>query len=95
MAEDHDRVVVYLDAHDLGSKQAVGTLGRRRSGSKSVISFAYDRGWVSAPDSFPVDPSLQSALIQLEQTNALIAPEEAEEQGLILLDPPRLADIVT
>lgn len=57
MAGDRDRVVVHLDAHDLGPRRAVGTLARERA-AKSVISFGYKSEWVSAPPGFPIDPSL-------------------------------------
>lgn len=58
MTDDRDRVVVHLDAQELGPRQAVGVLSRERAGSKSVISFAYERGWVGKSDSFAIDPSL-------------------------------------
>lgn len=58
MANGRDRVVVHLDAPELGPARAVGILGRERSGSKSVISFAYEPEWVAAPGSFALDPSL-------------------------------------
>jgi serine/threonine-protein kinase HipA len=58
MSDDRDRVVVHLDARELGPLQPVGALSRERAGSKSVISFAYEPGWVGRSDSFPIDPSL-------------------------------------
>jgi serine/threonine-protein kinase HipA len=58
MANSRDQVVVHLDAQELGPERAVGTLGRERSASKSVISFAYEREWVTARGSFSLDPSL-------------------------------------
>jgi serine/threonine-protein kinase HipA len=58
MADSRDRVVVHLGAPDLGPEQAIGTLVRERSGATSVISFAYEPGWIALPASFPLDPSL-------------------------------------
>ncbi|TMD04422.1 MAG: type II toxin-antitoxin system HipA family toxin [Chloroflexi bacterium] len=58
MARSRDQVAVHLDAHELGPVRVIGTLTRERSGSKSVISFAYDPTWVAANDSFSLDPSL-------------------------------------
>ncbi len=51
-------VLVDIDAAELGPKQRVGTLSRERTRSKSVISFAYNRLWVTGSDSFAIDPSL-------------------------------------
>jgi len=56
MADRRQQVVTYLDAPELGSARRVGTLSRERSGSKSVISFAYDPGWLAARRSFVLDP---------------------------------------
>ncbi len=47
MTADRDRVVVHLDAAEIGPRQAVGTLARERAGTKSVTSFAYEPGWVN------------------------------------------------
>ena len=58
VANSRQRVVVYLDAQESGPRRIIGTLGRERSGSKSVISFAYDPSWLTARDSFALDPSL-------------------------------------
>ncbi|MDQ6879249.1 MAG: type II toxin-antitoxin system HipA family toxin [Candidatus Dormibacteraeota bacterium] len=58
MPNSRSEVVVYLDSEELGPRRPVGTLRRERSGSKSVISFAYDPGWLTARDSFALDPSL-------------------------------------
>ncbi len=58
MSAERARVLVHLDAAELGSPRVVGRLSRERAGSKSVISFAYEPGWVAAADAFPVDPSL-------------------------------------
>jgi serine/threonine-protein kinase HipA len=58
MATDRDRVVVHLDAAEIGPRQAVGSLARERAAAKSVISFAYEPDWVSSPASFALDPSL-------------------------------------
>lgn len=55
---DRDRLVVHLDDAAFGSRREVGTLTRERGAGKSVISFSYRPGWVEAPDSFPIDPSL-------------------------------------
>lgn len=58
MAGDRARVVVHLDAAEIGPRQAVGTLAREQAAAKSVISFAYEPDWVAAPASFSLDPSL-------------------------------------
>jgi serine/threonine-protein kinase HipA len=58
MPNSRSQVVVYLDSQELGPRRTVGTLRRERSRSKSVISFAYEPGWLTAPDSFALDPSL-------------------------------------
>ncbi len=58
MAADRDRVVVHLDAAEIGPRQSVGSLARERAGAKSVTSFAYEPDWVAAPIAFSLDPSL-------------------------------------
>jgi serine/threonine-protein kinase HipA len=58
MSNGREQVAVHLDASELGPQRVVGTLGRERSGSKSVISFAYEPKWIGARESFPLDPSL-------------------------------------
>lgn len=58
MAVERDQVVVHLDAEELAPRCPVGTLSRERSRGRSVISFAYDRSWLAAPDAFPIDPAL-------------------------------------
>lgn len=58
MADRRDRVVVHLDAPEIGPERAVGTLVRERAAAKSVISFAYEPEWVAAHGSFSIDPSL-------------------------------------
>lgn len=58
MASERDRVAVHLDAEELGPRRLAGRLSRERARGRSVVSFAYDRSWVSAPDAFPIDPAL-------------------------------------
>ncbi len=58
MATDRDRVVVHLDAAEVGPRQAVGALARERAAAKTVISFAYEPDWIAAPAAFSLDPSL-------------------------------------
>ncbi|MEA2668497.1 MAG: serine/threonine-protein kinase HipA [Chloroflexota bacterium] len=58
MINGREQVAVHLDAPELGPRRIVGTLGRERSGSKSVISFAYTLEWIGDRRSFPLDPSL-------------------------------------
>jgi serine/threonine-protein kinase HipA len=58
MADARDRIAVLLDDAVFGPRRLVGTLTRERGGGKSVLSFAYAKEWVAAPDSFPIDPSL-------------------------------------
>ena len=58
MRDSRSQVVVYLDAEELGALSPVGTLKRERAGSKSVISFAYEPGWLTTPRAFALDPSL-------------------------------------
>lgn len=65
MIDTRDRVVVHLDAAELGGDRVVGALTRERAGSQSVTSFAYEPAWVSATGSFGLDPSL--ALYEGEQ----------------------------
>jgi serine/threonine-protein kinase HipA len=57
MNDARDRVLVHLDAPELGPDCEVGVLGRARAGAKSVVSFAYEPAWVAA-QAFPLDPSL-------------------------------------
>lgn len=58
MAAERDRVVVHLDAGDLGPRREVGKLARERAGGHSVISFAYEPDWVASGKAFPIDPTL-------------------------------------
>jgi serine/threonine-protein kinase HipA len=58
MADRRDQVVIRLDSPELGPARTVGLLSRERSGTKSVISFAYEPTWVAAKHSFVLDPSL-------------------------------------
>ncbi len=58
MANGRDRVVVHLDAPELGTEGTVGALARERSAATSVISFEYQPRWMAWPASFPLDPSL-------------------------------------
>jgi serine/threonine-protein kinase HipA len=58
MNGDRDRVAIHLDASELGPERKVGTLSRESAGSRSVISFAYEPGWLSDPAGFAIDPSL-------------------------------------
>jgi serine/threonine-protein kinase HipA len=58
MAAERDRVVVHLDAAELGPREAVGALARERARGAEVISFAYEAQWAGASSSFPLDPSL-------------------------------------
>jgi serine/threonine-protein kinase HipA len=58
MASDRDRIVVHLDADDLGPRREVGTLARESGAGRSVVSFAYRSEWIAAADSFPIDPAL-------------------------------------
>jgi serine/threonine-protein kinase HipA len=58
MADRRERVVVQIEAADLGPRRVVGSLTHARTGGKSVISFEYEPAWIVAADSFPLDPSL-------------------------------------
>ena len=58
MSEEREEVFVYVDAAELGPKQKIGILGRERTRSRSIVSFAYDPLWVEATGSFAIDPSL-------------------------------------
>ncbi len=58
MASDRDRIVVHLDAGDLGPRREVGTLARESGAGRSVVSFAYRSEWIAAADSFQIDPAL-------------------------------------
>jgi len=58
IAGSRERLAVHLDAADLGPARTIAELIRERGGGKSVISFAYEPGWVDDPDSFALDPAL-------------------------------------
>jgi len=58
VADPREQLVVHLDDADLGPRREVGTLTRERGGGRSVISFAYEPGWIAGRDAFPIDPSL-------------------------------------
>jgi serine/threonine-protein kinase HipA len=58
MSNGREQLVLHLDAPELGPERVVGRLGRERSGSKRVISFAYEPKWIGAREAFPLDPSL-------------------------------------
>ncbi len=58
MADRRDRVVVHLDAPELGPARAVGSLSRERSAATSVVSFDYEPDWIATPAAFPIDPAL-------------------------------------
>jgi serine/threonine-protein kinase HipA len=58
MADERDRVIVHLDAPELGAEGIVGALARKRSAATSVTSFEYEPRWTTWPASFPLDPSL-------------------------------------
>jgi hypothetical protein len=60
-----------------------------RQGSPDPLMRVIDRAqhWVSLVDW----STMESALAQLEQTNALVPPDEADERGLILRDPPTMS----
>lgn len=58
MIDSRDRVIVHLDAAELGADWVTGALARERAGAQSVISFAYEPGWVAAADAFALDPLL-------------------------------------
>lgn len=57
-----------------------------RQGTPDPLLRALERAqrWASLVDW----STMQGALAQLERTNALVPPDEAEERGAILLDPP-------
>lgn len=58
MAAERDRILVHLDAHDLGPCRRIGSLAREHAGAKSVLSFEYEPDWLATGESFQVDPSL-------------------------------------
>ena len=58
MVRSQDQVLVHLDATELGPDRMLGVLSRERSATKSVLSFAYQPEWLSARDSFALDPEL-------------------------------------
>ena len=54
-----DTLEVVLDDATLGAEEVVvGTLFRERSRGQEVISFAYDRAYLSTPTSIQLDPEL-------------------------------------
>ena len=56
MAEKADRLVVLLDAPELGPSRRVGTLVRWPGRGRGAVSFEYDEGWLRSKSSFPIDP---------------------------------------
>lgn len=58
MASERARVLVELDAAELGPRRPVGALACERGRGESVISFSYEPGWVGANEAFTLDPSL-------------------------------------
>lgn len=59
-----------------------------RQGNREPLIRAIERAqrWTSLVDWSTMD----ATLAQLRETNALIPPDEAEESGLILRDPPTM-----
>lgn len=66
-----DEVTVHLDAVDLGPDRTVGVLRRDRSGSRSVLSFAFAAAWLRSRETFAIDPTL--GLYEGEQTLSALA----------------------
>jgi hypothetical protein len=85
-AEGQCRVLVPLCFRSdyLGALRALS-----RQGNPEPLVRAIDRAqrWASLVDW----STLPAATAQLEQTNALVPPDEADERGLILLDPPTMS----
>lgn len=50
-----DQLWVWLDDPEYGGLQKIGVLSR---GSRGVVSFAYDKGWIDHAQTFPLDPEL-------------------------------------
>lgn len=74
-----ERLIVTLDAPELGSSRPVGVL-TRYPGPRGAIAFAYARSWLATAEAFPLDPRLP--LIE--------GLQYAPDGGL----PPILADTV-
>ncbi len=83
-AADQCRIVIPLcfRADYLGALRAMS-----RQGNPELLLRMADRAqhWASLVDW----SAMPRALADLESTNALVPPDEAEERGLLLLDPSR------
>jgi hypothetical protein len=86
-AEGQCRVLIPLCFRSdyLGALRAMS-----RQGNPDPLIRAIDRAqrWAALVDWSTMD----TALAQLERTNALIPPDEADERGLILRDPPTMGE---
>jgi serine/threonine-protein kinase HipA len=58
LSDRRDRLLIHLEAPELGPPRRVGSLSRESAGSRSVISFAYGADWLADPAGFAVDPML-------------------------------------
>ena len=56
---NREQVDVVIDADLLAGPTRVGTLFRSFAHGRSVVSFAYDSGWLSFPGAFQLDSNLQ------------------------------------
>lgn len=65
---------------------ALRALSRQRDPTPLLKTVERAQRWTSLVDWASVD----IAVAQLRQTNALVPPDEADERGLILLDPPTM-----
>lgn len=60
MPGEAERLLVVLDAPELGPRRTVGTLTRwPGSGQRRPVSFAYDPAWLGDPTAFALDPRTQ------------------------------------
>jgi serine/threonine-protein kinase HipA len=55
--KSEERLVVTLDAPDLGPPRPVGVL-TRYPGPRGAVAFAYARSWLDSADAFPLEPRL-------------------------------------
>ena len=82
MANEVDVVEVIIDLERLGGLQRMGWLHRQVGGAGDVLSFEYDKAWLTHPDIFDFDPDLQLV------GGRTYAPAERENFGIFLDSSP-------
>lgn len=82
MANEVDVVEVIIDLKRLGGLQRMGWLHRQVGEAGDVLSFEYDKAWLTHPDIFDFDPDLQLV------GGRTYAPAERENFGIFLDSSP-------